>query len=689
MSTLSDLDNFLDSKEANQGVRVGKARQLISQIPGDEDEAYKYFSKIVVPQKQSVKNATAEVSSVSEDGKDFIADDEEEAQAARSYRAMIMLKEDISNQECPSVLIKNPDQAGLLAKELFVGLSISNRKRYSTLHIRELLDALLEAYPEKVMAAASAGGKKGIQEHFGPLLSNDQTLSVLTHLVCYGCTGRRGIASAEKSAQHTANLYHQNIRNKNKIGIGQRKKFVRACMDFQLLDRLAKAITTTTAATEMELGEEVCEALLVMIELIGYPPEDILSQQQIQINDNNRKDEIVVGEDILLSPLASNDWWAGLIDTLCQPACTPQQRLAISRTCMQVFSLATGSSSRVCKSHAPATDATEQILEKVVEEKEEKLSNRLIEWGLTDKIHGALVTQLPLLIKALDLPNHDILNYEATFPTTTTTTTDNAADTLYCDVPMIRHPGRYQTVPLGSWRLQLLALLKEIIVYSKASSDQPSQAFEAIMELPLPVEFNKAKKTENERESQEDNIQIIYNPWPALCSYFWAYPNNDFYGIIFFEMLRSVVLMNYEPTLRLILQKSKFLSKAVKSTTNFHKHFSGVLLDCLNLLRLRALSLSPSQFLPQYLNSHDGWKEHVDQLVHMTMNQQTPIKDEGKAVEIGLGSNYAKQLGLAGVTEFYFSNTTSLLDSSGDANQTKQGEKNGKKKKKNKKKKKK
>jgi len=686
MSTLSDLDNFLDSEEANQGVRGGKARHLISQIPGDEDEAYQYFSKIVIPQKQNGENATAEISSFSEDGKDFIADDEEEAQAIRSYRAMIMLKEDISIQECPSILIKNPDQAGLLAKELFVGLSISNRKRYSTLHIRELLDALLEVYPEKVMAAASAGGKKGIQEHFGPLLSNDQTLSVLTHLVCYGCTGRRGIASAEKSAQHTANQYHQNIRNKNKIGIGQRKKFVRACMDFQLLDRLAKAITTTIAATEMELGEEVCEALLVMIELIGYPPEDILSQQQIQRNDNNRKDEIVVGEDILLSPLASNDWWAGLIDTLCQPACTPQQRLAISRTCMQVFSLATGSSSRVCKSHAPATDATEEIAEKVIEEKEEKLSNRLIEWGLTDKIHIALVTQLPLLIKALDLPNHDILNYEATYATTP----DNKAATLYCDVPMIRHPGRYQTVPLGSWRLQLLALLKEIIVYRKANSDQPSQAIEAIMELPLPREFNKATKTENERESQEDNTQIIYNPWPALCSYIWAYPNNDFYGIIFYEMLRSVVLMNYEPTLRLILQKSKFLSKAVKSATNFHKQFSGVLLDCLNLLRLRALSLSPSQFLPQYLNSHDGWKEHVDQLVHMTMNQQTPIKDEGKAVEIGLGSNYAKQLGLTGVTEYDgTTSSTSLLNTSGDANQTNRGEKLGKKRKKNKKKKKK
>ena len=396
----------------------------ISEIPGDEDEAFQYFVKIVVPQGAA--------SSVNEDGKENTADkdeDEDGSQAARSYRAMIMLKQDISIQNCPSVLIKNPDQAGLLAKELFAGLSITNRKRYSTLHIRELLDALLEAYPEKVMAAASAGGKKGIQDHFGPLLSNDQTLSVLTHLVCYGCTGRKGIASSEKSAQHTASMYHQNIRNKYKIGIGQRKKFVRACMDFQLLDRLAEAITTTAAA-ETELGEEVCEALLVMIELIGYPPEEIS-------RNNHDEGEIDVGEEVLLSPLATNDWWAGLIGTLCQPTCTPQQRLAISRTCMQVFSLATGNSSRICKSHAPATDATEQASENVVEEKEEKLANRLIEWGLTDKIHAALVTQLPLLIKALDLPNHDILNFQATF----STSNDSVSASLDNDVLMIRHPG--------------------------------------------------------------------------------------------------------------------------------------------------------------------------------------------------------------------------------------------------------
>lgn len=513
-----------------------------------------------------------------------------------------MLKQDMSLPGIPPLIIKSPEQAGLLAKDLFSGLSVSNRKRYSTLHIRELLDALLEAYPERVMAAAAAGGKQGIQEHLGPLLSTDQTLTVLTHLVCYGCTGRKGIASAEKSAQHTANMYHQSMGGKLKIGIGQRKKFVRACMDFQLMDQLAKTISTPS--TEADLGEESCEAILTMIELIGYPPEE-LPQQRMQ--QQNTKEEISVGEEVLLSPLANSDWWSSLLNTLCRSSCTPQQRLAISRTCMQAFSLATGNSSRICKSHAPATDATEQTSEKVVEEKEEKITNRLIEWGLTDKIYTALVSQLPLLIKALDLPNHGILNYQATF-----------AKDANVDQTLISHPGRYATVPFGSWRLQLLALLKEIVIYDGVASNMDSsssKAIESLMEMPLPVEFKKAKKGEEEKVDEEAAAEIIYNPWPALSSYIWAYPNNDFYGIIFFEMLRSIVLKHHEPTLRIILQKSKFLTKATKSVTNSEEQCSSVLLDCLNLLRLRAKSLPPSAFLPQYLNSHDGWKEHVDGVV--------------------------------------------------------------------------
>ncbi|MGK3734491.1 MAG: hypothetical protein ACI8RD_002674 [Bacillariaceae sp.] len=35
MSALADLDNFLDSKEADNGIRLGRARQLVCFILAD------------------------------------------------------------------------------------------------------------------------------------------------------------------------------------------------------------------------------------------------------------------------------------------------------------------------------------------------------------------------------------------------------------------------------------------------------------------------------------------------------------------------------------------------------------------------------------------------------------------------------------------------------------------------------
>jgi hypothetical protein len=542
--------------------------------------------------------------------------------ALRSYRAMTMLKYDLS-MSSPSVLIKNPTQAGLLAKDLLLGLSnVSTEKRYSTFHIRELLDALLEAFPEKVMAAAAAGGKQGVQDHLGPLLLSDQTLSILTHLVCYGCTGRKGIASAEKSAQHTAMYHHMQNNQKPKVSLGQRRKFVKAMADFQLMEGLAKCLTTTidssapsTISNANDLGEEVCETILTILEVVGYPPDDTPQQAA-----NKPKEDVMVGEDVLLAPLASPDWWKALLEALQSPTCTLEQREAIARTCTQAFSLATGNSARICKSHAPATDATEQTSEDIVEEKEETVINRLVEWGLTDKMHAALITQLPLLIQVLNLPNQDILNHQAT------TSTESPSDKMpnnpdESTTALIRHPGRYQTVPLGSWRLQLLSLLKEILVYHgkgdtagkdlTVSSHPSKQALDAVMQLPMPPDIQKAKKT---KEEPEPSTPEIYNPWPALCSFVWAYPNNDFYHIIFFEMLQSVVLEHHEATLRLILQKSKFLTRAVRSLTPAGP-LQGALINCLNLFYLRGQSLPPSAFLPQYLGSHDGWKENVDKLI--------------------------------------------------------------------------
>ena len=72
----------------------------------------------------------------------------------------------------------------------------------------------------------------------------------------------------------------------------------------------------------------------------------------------------------------------------------------------------------------------------------------------------------------------------------------------------------------------------------------------------------------------------------------------------------------------------------------------------------------------------------------MTIIQQTPIKNEGKAVDIGLGSSYASQLGLADIVEYDASSSPSKPTEPVE-NQSNQGDKSGKKKKKNNKKKKK
>ena len=75
----------------------------------------------------------------------------------------------------------------------------------------------------------------------------------------------------------------------------------------------------------------------------------------------------------------------------------------------------------------------------------------------------------------------------------------------------------------------------------------------------------------------------------------------------------------------------------------------------------------------------------------MTTIQQTPIKSDGKEVDIELGSNYARQLGLGDIAEYDGTSVPSdQPDSTGNADQPTQGEGGGgKKKKKNNKKKKK
>jgi hypothetical protein len=167
---------------------------------------------------------------------------------------MNILKADLASAPFPSFIIKTNEQAGLLAKDLIASLA-SAKHTYTIFHIRELLGALLESFPERVLGAAASGGKQGVQKHLEPLFHSPLTLPLLTNLVCYGATGRKGMASAEKSAARTT-MYHPHLQANKTISTGARKKFVRQMIDFELLNRLA-----TTIKTDESAGEEVCEAM--------------------------------------------------------------------------------------------------------------------------------------------------------------------------------------------------------------------------------------------------------------------------------------------------------------------------------------------------------------------------------------------------------------------------------------------
>lgn len=464
---------------------------------------------------------------------------------------MSILKSDIGSTTFPSVIVKTNTQAGLLAKDLIASLA-KVKHSYTAVHIRELLDALLEKFPEKVLGAAASGGKQGVQEHLEPLFMSPVTLSVLTNLVCYGCTGRQGMPSAEKSAAHTG-MYHHHLQQQRTISASARKKFVRQMAEFQLFDRLSSSLRQDSS------GEEICESILTILEVVGYPPE------------NNMETSAQVGEDFLLSPLASGEWWKELLEFLERNEQHVDKKESVARTLHSAFALATGNSSRIVKSHAPATDATEQASEKIIEEKEETISNRLVEWDLTDKMHAALLDQLPLLLQVLHLPKSDILNFQATEDKDTETSTDI--------INVVPHPGRYRTVPMGSWRVQLLSLLKEIICY-KGKDYETNKAMDAIMELPLPPELLKSKKQKSKAveeikvedydgDNANNDADPLYNPWPAvsLRTFVLFFFSSPFDTNAFPYLCSCVPLSLRTPTMTCITTFSIKCSKRLSSNT--------------------------------------------------------------------------------------------------------------------------
>ena len=350
--------------------------------------------------------------------------------------------------------------------------------------------------------------------------------------------------------------------------------------------------------------------------------------------------------------------------------------------------------------------------------------NKMVKAGITDKMHSAICKEMTSLVAIMDVYMSHQRKLEQQ---------QQHKEQANLSMSMaVRHPGRYIVEnPFTCNRLQLLTLFTDLVSYeshchyagaaagtnasSKIQMNREEtykcakQALDVIMELPLPpaasAEDGNASNagSVSASVSASDSVEI-YNPWSGICDLLFLFPENNMLQVQFYRLIHALCMTNHEPTLKLLVQKCKFLSRAIKSCSAKVAPCStrGVLLRCLNALRLHSQSISPHSFLRHYLESHDGWKGFQEELTRMTLEQQQrgggiPVPaaqgEEGVVmaqsdIDIDLGSAFAMELGFASDVEMYVESADdSFSDASSHVNASANGSPNKKKKKKVKKKK--
>jgi len=663
---------LLDSLSADGGLSEKEKKEMVGFLKGNEN-AYNVLSDCIV---SPIRSDDEEVDAMVPIKRSYRATKilEQDATTAAKVQQSGGTLQDIEDSD---TLILNGTRAGLLAKKLFRAYMYNQNKtddnedagaslEVQTLpphipHVNHLLMSLLEGYASAVVAAACAGGKEGIESSFGPMLayrsgtatststptpsttnegssaahddagstaSLESPLPVLAAIVTTGCTGRLapGAAAEQRAANPMMMQQQQLLQNDNTVHIskGHRRKFVRSLADWELLTRLADCIDHPgTDESAMYRSEAACDALLNIVDNIGFPP---MPPPGVALDAKKKKEmEESFGEDQLLAPLATDEFIHHL--TNCVTGGSLNNSTSASRALLGLFDLATGRS----KNHSapPALDAadTDEVAAKAaqaVDESSVEVVNKIKKSGLTSLMQKRLVANIDLLVRGMDV--YGIADGEAA---DTRKEDRGDGDT---DGSVIRHPGHYVIKrPFTSRRLHLISLLADILDFDcdgnsddKMSDDENKggdgftsarEAIDVINDFPLPPSMG----------GDDIGEDVSYNPFPGLVDLLFAYPENNLYQIQFYRLLHSLCMTNHEGALKIVVQKTKFVGRAIKAIKNDPTASNkGVLLRCLNALRLLSQSLSSHSFLRHYLDSHDGWKAFQDTLRKITMEQQRP-----------------------------------------------------------------
>ena len=524
-------------------------------------------------------------------------------------------------------------------------------------HLNQLLQRLLHTFPNSVIAASAVHGKEGIATSLGSLLSliphvpqRESPLGIFCEIVICGCTGQLdgGNISPTTSTINTMQDESQAVTK------ATRRKFVHGVLEYKLVTKIVEDLVLRHPESEEDFGSEnATDALIRIVERIAFPPlltpQQQLEQQQQGITTPKLSEIDSMGEEGLLAPLKEH----ALIETLLVHSSRNYSNAdAVTQVLLGLFEICTGKARRMA-SIIPQENLEEEDVEcKMTSVDPIQVpgvhDNKLHMGGWTRSIHETLVQHVSKLVEVMDLNvalgETDLANVE----------NGNHIVAVKGEQEAVSHPGRYTIErPFTSRRLHLITLLADILSFedhtdsldsnvgnksgnlsvntrTASSSNCTAQAalgLEALMALPVhPTFVSNSKKKHSEKnidtamDAPNDLVPSAYNPWPALCELVFQYPENSMYQFQFYRLLHALCRTNHEPTLKLVVQRCKFLSRAIRAfrggvvdsgaaTSN-----RGVLLRCLNALRLHSQSLSQHSFLRHYLESHDGWKVFQDDL---------------------------------------------------------------------------
>ena len=523
-------------------------------------------------------------------------------------------------------------------------------------HLNKLLSALLAAYPKQVILA-SFSSATNMSQTLEPMLKLQQyiptdyssPIHVLVDIITMGCTGRKRQSSLQQlqQEQQQAMMNGNDISHLNPvyIGCGHRKKFVRNLSSWGIVKQFVHVICHYDDA-----AEPTCDALLTIMEFICFPQKLHPGLAMSQMNDSNnlnkdKKEESAeeekiftsISHDAVLMELAKGAHYSVKLNSkngdvnddnhsnddddddddddavYCElKDCSAS---VSSKALLGIFEIVTG---KVRKSDMIPMNDIEEVDDDSIECTAQKEAapkeipgiddNKFLKAGITKLLHSAFVSKIGLIVQAMDI------NFATASSSSSSMVNDDGknekSEDLSISVHAVSHPGRYTIErPFTSRRLDLITLFTDIICYEEFNDDQVNlsaaiSALDAVMGLPLKLP-----------QDEVSNV-LILNPWPALCDLLFDYPENSMYGVQFYKMLHGICMTNHEKTLKIVVQKCKFLSRAIKECKKQSSGSTrGVLIKCLNALRLHSMSIPPHSFLRHYLDSHDGWKEFEDQLI--------------------------------------------------------------------------